>query len=494
MNVHPDNHESPADLHWQPEGLTNAASLDAAVDYSLRTVMEGGSPTAAAATMMEIANTAKEQLIVLPGYEDAASSVHTIATMAVRTLRSHINKTDLDSAGYAPSLHLLADAETLARKQAEEKTRWLQLHRVFVSQEDGTEAAVEFLGTPSESALVPFTSDGKIILVQRQSPASGEDIITVLTRAAIDDLDPELVALQALHKLDIPGSQEALPVPTGTTKHWKYLDSETNHFAVDLPMTTDELLSRASTEDSKTKAIVALSEQEFFEAVNAGTIDNFGTINAVQLALAKRHGLFESQDEGFEGDPRILEILNEDLGIVRTEIVETETISWFPQTKIQGETIVQSHSGQAQALGVIHQDGVPQSFVMLIEPFLAQGKRSLALASGSIKDDDGAYTAVSEMKEETGYDSTSSRQLVPPTFLMPLYMQGQSEVWEVSITVAGEKVGGDEKDFEQGEGVVIPIDRVGWYIKNGYITDASTIAAIFAYMRAADLRHIEYTN
>jgi 8-oxo-dGTP pyrophosphatase MutT (NUDIX family) len=383
------------------------------------------------------------------------------------------------------SRHALARAEGISRRGAELETEWLQLSRVIFP--DGEkEDSVEFLSTPDESAVVPFTKEGAVVLVRRPSPALGESIITVLTRARIDGLEPDLVALQALHKLDIPGNEDTVAEPIGTTNTWKYIDSETHYFAVRLPVTTSELAEKARIHDAKTESIITMNEEEFFAAVDAGDITDLRTIIAVQLALAKINSATKPTDMTFRGDPYILELLNHPLDILRIEPVEDEVSSdWFPREAGDGDTIILTPSHQAQALGILRdKTNKPYALVLLVEQ--AQGKLALTLPSGSIEDGDtGLETAVKETKQETGFIATEADAdlLVSSAHVMPLYLRVRSEVWEVNITGKGEKAGGDERGIEQGEGVIVPITEVWWYIENGYIKDASVVAGIFSYMR-----------
>jgi len=375
-----------------------------------------------------------------------------LATWAVRMLRqAHGEGLDERSPDYPHARHVLAGAERITRGEAERGITWLQMARAIVL-EGGREKAVEFLTTPDESVVVPFTEDGKIVLVERASPVLGTNITTVLSRARVANLEPDLVALQAMQKFSVLNLFDTTVQPTGITRAWKYLDSAIHHYTVDLPVDALYLEEAASAGalGSKTELIRTMSEEEFFAAVDDGKITVLRAIVAVQLALAQRSGMLQPTD---------------------------------------GEPVILAPSHQAQALMLIlNSAGVPWAFGLQVEPSLAQGERVLISSAGGIDEGkSGRQTGAKESVEESGFPADEARavELVRPSHIMLLYLQHESEVWLYPLNTAdrSEPTGGDELESEKAAGVVIPIDHIWWYFREGHLTDNSVIAGIFAYMR-----------
>lgn len=361
--------------------------------------------------------------------------------------------------------------EKLQKAENRSKRTWLQ--REIYTLPDGKE--LEVVATPDESIVVPITRDGKILLIQRRAPAfGGRPITTVLSAANAGQEMSKEVAARALNKLSLISELR----PTGAHNPWKYLTSTSYSFRTDVDFSS--ALEGISVNDPIINNVF-LSPEDFYSQIDSGEITDLRAIIAVQFALAS---IPPSDTTPWRGDPEILRLLTQLQIQEKRVITEAPEEDWFPRKEFNGDETIHNSSNQAQVIGVKTREGT-QSIVFLVEPFYAQGKSSLSLPSGSIEEGEtGENTAEKEMLEEAGYvlQKNAIIQLTPTRYPLPLYLTVGSSVYEAPI-IGKDSKDGDESLSEQGKSVEIPVAEIGGYIRNGYINDASVIAALLDWGR-----------
>src|SRR5881394_1669020 len=98
---------------------------------------------------------------------------------------------------------------TMLTGEAEPQIQWFNRAAVTIQEPDPASGDIktvdiEVLQTPNESIVIPFTSDGKIVLVRRATPAMGEGAssITVVSKARPnpDEAMPATIATRAIQE------------------------------------------------------------------------------------------------------------------------------------------------------------------------------------------------------------------------------------------------------------------------------------------------------
>ncbi|HSA84222.1 MAG TPA: hypothetical protein VLF20_05075 [Patescibacteria group bacterium] len=384
--------------------------------------------------------------------------------------------------------------------RSERTKEWFS--RKLLTLPDGKE--LEVVDTADESLVVPVTNDGQVLLVQRKSKALGTDIITSLTAANPESSDSGQIAQKALGKLDFSRDITVSLASTGELNPWKYLTSTTACFRADVDKDAAELAEHISITDPQTRDYLLLSENDFLKKVDTGEISDLRTIVGVQFALAawkERSGASSSRTE-FTVDKGIKALVEQPLEVRGSRIIDTplDGEDFFSRGQVEGETVLQNRDHQAQVIPVVYDaGGNPESVILFVEPFFAQGKHSLSLPSGSIKDGDERKTVYEEAAEEMGYelDANKIRSVAGSRYPFPLYSPVASSVYEApvigKIDETTEKVRAvalrrDESKAERGHPVIVGVNDIGEYIRNGYITDASVLAGLLDWGRTNGIK------
>lgn len=421
----------------------------------------------------------------------------------------------------------------------QQNTEYFCRIKLEIPNPDGSKHELEGTGTYDEAVTVPIirdpqTGEIKILLATRVSPISGMLIPSALA-ATVEAEDPTDTpsaaqiskdAARAFDKLDIPGAEHATPQLVGRFSPWKYLSNMSHCHAVFLDADLSQIENNIKIKDPSgaTKGFLLLTPDEFYAQTQSEDFSSIRTLLSVQYALAAYKAREGIQSPGIRAntpgkDDTILELLDKPLPPISEKIVPLPVgpKDYFKRDQGHtGDTIILSGS-QVQALGVRSVPGEEDRILFLIEPFLVQpqrvldeqgkwvvkrGKRTLTFPSGSReKDKDGKYgtedgyepitvTAKHETLQETGYELTNIEPLTQPRY-PSLYSTVSSTVCVGELGAQGNKDGGDEAPVEQGVGVEIPVSQIGWYIRHGYISDASVIAALLDWGRAHDVNFLQ---
>lgn len=117
-------------------------------------------------------------------------------------------------------------------------------------------------------------------------------------------------------------------------------------------------------------------------------------------------------------------------------------------------------------------------FIMIYQQRLGVNRISLEFPMGSVKGKDPLQTAVTELKEETGYTSGKLTCLISPLFTSPGWSDQRASVFVAEELTKGVQ---EPEPYENIEVVTIGIDDVDGLIKKGTIFDMTTIASFYCY-------------
>jgi len=119
-------------------------------------------------------------------------------------------------------------------------------------------------------------------------------------------------------------------------------------------------------------------------------------------------------------------------------------------------------------------------FIMIRQQRLGADEISLEFPMGSVKGKDPLQTAITELKEETGYTSGKLTHLISPLFTSPGWSDQKASVFVAELLTKGVQ---EPEPYENIEVVTIPVSDVDGLIQKGVIFDMTTIASFHCYGR-----------